>query len=178
MQQLRQASSFYLFQFTLPWRSDTLKNIKSLFILAVSIHAPVKERRLVNYQIWWLNMFQFTLPWRSDRWKNTANARIASFNSRSREGATFCVVSHLNHPLGFNSRSREGATRKGLYISFWQRCFNSRSREGATLPQMLKIVLNLRFNSRSREGATLASSVGFHAKVVSIHAPVKERQTT
>ncbi len=105
-------SSCFLFQSTLPRRSDgefmgTHKTIGSFnprsregatrflvdqnTIRNVSIHAPAKERHPPRQHL----------------------LLLTCFNPRSREGATFHSATFLSITKCFNPRSREGATAKG-----------------------------------------------------------------
>ena len=96
----------------------------------VSIHAPVRVRHRIKDR-------------RTTYW---------SFNSRTREGATYYYKKKL-YEEGFNSRTREGATQIFAEQLIFDSCFNSRTREGATQLTILPPTIN-GFNSRTREGAT------------------------
>ena len=77
----------------------------------VSIHAPVKVRRINDLKV----------------------TSLISFNSRTREGATFAPVFHsIVQRSRFKSRTREGATLGGATSILGGAGFNSRTREGAT----------------------------------------------
>ena len=56
----------------------------------VSIHAPVKVRLFLLNELVLYQMFQFTHPWRCDNFSSGSVLHIPSFNSRTREGATWC----------------------------------------------------------------------------------------
>ena len=121
----------------------------------VSIHAPVRERRMPG--CWHL------LPPRGFNPRSREGATAVAwgdktvewrFNPRSREGATFTASSVSWGRTGFNPRSREGATRPLRSRAHSPDRFNPRSREGATSAHMASILPLRCFNPRSREGAT------------------------
>ena len=81
----------------------------ALSISFVSIHAPVRVRRSFYLNSIKEKLFQFTHPWGCDL-TNVINGYLRySFNSRTREGATF-FFSWPFLKMCFNSRTREGAT--------------------------------------------------------------------
>ena len=100
----------------------------------VSIHAPVKVRH-IGYQ--------------RDNVRNTVSIHAPVKVRLSSDGDILPQIS-------FNSRTREGATF-GFNIFYIETCFNSRTREGATKPRG-GIQAKTGFNSRTREGATLTPS--------------------
>ena len=161
----------------------------------VSIHAPVKVRRIIAFWLFDTLAFQFTHPWRCDLRHGCLSCWLSGFNSRTREGATglankptFWFVVSIHAPV----KVRPLPKGKRLFYL----CFNSRTREGATYitPSKINRALfqfthpwrcDLRdifassflqgFNSRTREGATMGGNINGRANVVSIHAPVKVR---
>ena len=140
----------------------------------VSIHAPVKVRRIIALWLFDTLAFQFTHPWRCDLRHGCLSCWLSGFNSRTREGATglankptFWFVVSIHAPV----KVRPLPKGKRLFYL----CFNSRTREGATYITPSKInralfqfthpwrcdrwkrkcpCLVLCFNSRTREGAT------------------------
>ena len=124
------------------------------YVYTVSIHAPVRERHGASVRIIAGSVVSIHAPVRERRHFQSTEKTTSGFNSRSREGATNLSVSHTTL-ICFNSRSREGATRRTTRLLCARR----------------------RFNSRSREGATIAGRLNNLVSRVSIHAPVRERQT-
>ena len=119
-----------------------------------SIHAPSRERRVVDDYIRWLRRFQSTLPRGSDL--NATN--------------TFFNILH-----NFNPRSLIGATYGGIYLCSSDRYFNPRSLTGATANVFTTSGGDL-FQSTlpyGSDGTTFASGL---EEVISIHAPLRERR--
>ena len=79
-------------------------------LVVISIHAPVKERRI----------------------RGVKGTGKADFNPRSREGATSHLLTRQCCESDFNPRSREGATLLDILVRMLHFYFNPRSREGAT----------------------------------------------
>ena len=162
-----------MFQFTHPWRCDYhLKLAHNR--RAVSIHAPVKVRRLIIKDV----------------------LHCHCFNSRTREGATTGVLYVLP---GF-CVSIHAPVKVRLLISNMSRrqlCFNSRTREGATLSQAVdqgyypvSIHAPVKVRQNFEKQSYLIEQFQFThpwrcdigsnqidiSSAVSIHAPVKVRQ--
>ena len=163
----------------------------------VSIHAPVRERPFCTVSIRMHTLVSIHAPVR-ERLQGHGRARRAlgvSIHAPVRERPS--ARSTSSTPASFNSRSREGATPCAGYARSWNdtvsihapvrerlfgwrsvrlgRCFNSRSREGATVASRRGAGVKTGFNSRSREGATRGRWRLPSFALVSIHAPVRER---
>ena len=121
----------------------------------ISIHAPLRERPITTALILSINTFQSTLPCGSDQ--------------PSLADQTFAEIS-IHAPL---RERRLSAIR-------WcngQDYFNPRSLAGATWKQCQLTKFQFYFNPRSLAGATYSLEFHLHNRRISIHAPLRERQT-
>ena len=139
------------FQFTHLWRCDEIL-LMTLGINMVSIHAPVKVRRLNVALPPLLTPFQFTHLWRCD---------------------CFNWIERLPKLFQFTHLWRCDPFGKVLCVS---------TAVSIHAPVKVRHVLASsclpwrRFNSRTCEGATDATGSLYETDAVSIHAPVKVRQ--
>ena len=123
-------------------------------LIAVSIHAPVRERR----------------------GQHERNLRSDGFNPRPRKGATrVLVISGAIIFVSIHAPVRERQTAVS-WISIVRR-FNPRPRKGATPGAGCRLGNGRCFNPRPRKGATRPIRDSRSPRQVSIHAPVRERRT-
>ena len=124
---------------------------KARLLLSVSIHAPVRERRVVRLSI----------------------STPLGFNSRSRKGATL----NEQNLISFSYVSIHAPVRERLVscrTDILRSCFNSRSRKGATsVSRRRQRMGKVSIHAPVRERPYLDLD-GF-TQSVSIHAPVRER---
>ena len=168
-----------LFRSTLPRGSDLRIRPRRTVDVAVSIHAPARER---PYPV----AASVCCSW--------------SFDPRSREGATAVFAAHPHDHL-FRSTLPRGSDRwecadqiRACAVSIHAparerpelgaldvlvvECFDPRSREGATTCRACLVHHSDGFDPRSREGATQRVHKFAMFAGVSIHAPARERRRT
>ena len=140
------------FQSTLPrGRDDRLDSLGDYQY--ISIHAPSRERLLVQRYGGARNRFQSTLPRGSDYGANDWRWEQMNFNPRSLAGAT--MRREMDRILAFisiHAPSRERRRMAWGYIDYSH--FNPRSLAGATLLRPFLNRLHYHFNPRSLAGAT------------------------
>ena len=142
-----------MFQFTHPWRCDIMLKL-NLFYLLVSIHAPVKVRHFHLHHV----------------------LKEHGFNSRTREGAT---IPRNAIKIIFNVSIHAPVKVRHHFLPF-QTLYNLFQFTHPWRCDVLIVVIKyvcFCFNSRTREGATVETLTATRTGQVSIHAPVKVRQT-
>ena len=100
--------------------------------------------------------FQFTHPGGVRRFEANDFGRLASFNSRTREG---CDISHelgLRSACGFNSRTREGCDVVARYVFDYVPLFQFTHPGGVRRAKGRASRHSRGFNSRTREGCDVA----------------------
>ena len=162
------------FQSTLPRRSDctsvtvrsgmpyfnprsregaTPPALQSFKETIISIHAPAKERLLVNSLI----------------------LSALDFNPRSREGATPAGITWTGQIWDFNPRSREGATEiSRIFISLRRISIHAPAKERLYRRRASALVPGFQ-STLPRRSDTLAAHFDGDEYTISIHAPAKER---
>ena len=121
----------------------------------ISIHAPLRERQnlLIHHVLY--TSISIHAPLRERRYLIQENRNAENFNPRSLAGATSCRINVCLQPLNFNPRSLAGATVR-----------TPRSQSS-----------DVHFNPRSLAGATASAKRVFSENLISIHAPLRERQS-
>ena len=143
-----------LFQSTLPHGSDITQYAWWYPHVAISIHAPSRERRNSSDGIVSIRPFQSTLPHGSDPPLLILDSLFSDFNPRSLTGATLVITFFALRLLNFNPRSLTGATRAFKCCDFEKLYFNPRSLTGATTKSHFVALYRHDFNPRSLTGAT------------------------
>ena len=141
-----------LFQSTLPCGSDA---VGAFFILChcISIHAPLRERHLVQVLV--------------------VNVGTISIHAPLRERLPFCQQYHGRRD--FNPRSLAGATRHWHPLPTSPTNFNPRSLAGATaITHSTVNDLCISIHAPLRERRTREQQY-LKAALISIHAPLRER---
>ena len=185
-----------LFQSTLPCGSDLNKKNLAKF-KAISIHAPLRERRMSNYNVCRKSKFQSTLPCGSDFLTQSVLLILSRFQSTLPCGSDLQSADYLILWDYFNPRSLAGATslsriqplyaQISIHAPLRERLprfychsvysnFNPRSLAGATHVVRPITINGTDFNPRSLAGATLVSALSLAMTRISIHAPLRERR--
>ena len=164
----------FSFQSTLPCGSDR-ENPVWCQIYKISIHAPLRERHIVYITNTNLYQFQSTLPCGSDF---TVPLELSDYSIsihaplRERPASNAALDDYLI--ISIHAPLRERLKR---LMSFSQKSdFNPRSLAGATV---IFVIIQFRaqhFNPRSLAGATLRALRFAGRGIISIHAPLRERQ--
>ena len=143
-----------IFQSTLPRGSDTLV-FGAGSEIAISIHAPSRERRVYFGHIKHTHQISIHAPSRERPSINadTATPTSISIHAPSRERRAD-PVSLLTVDLYFNPRSLAGATLFFSLTALTFGNFNPRSLAGATRAFYSQVALYGNFNPRSLAGAT------------------------
>ena len=163
-----------VFQSTLPCGSD-IKHFLSLFATLISIHAPLRERRVTGLIFIILLCISIHAPLRERLHINKIILHSKHFNPRSLAGATASALS-ANYNLGFQSTLPCGSDHEVLMIVMDNIDFNPRSLAGATAANAHPEKQRQNFNPRSLAGATLRIILLATHLLISIHAPLRERR--
>ena len=191
------SAGLLLFQSTLPRGSDILTDVR-FKKLNISIHAPSRERRIVEGLQSCSSLFQSTLPRGSDIAPLDCYSTAGGyFNPRSLAGATYynsikCIKIQISihapsrerrpagwrycsHPYHFNPRSLAGATSSWRFQdSGYKISIHAPSRE-RRCPRGCPFCI-VAFQSTLPRGSDKMSYVNNNATYISIHAPSRERQ--
>ena len=134
---MNRGKSAKLFQSTLPCGSDS--GTLSLFFHRsfISIHAPLRERRLAAVHRDEAGIFQSTLPCGSDLPARIHHRQHCKFQSTLPCGSDAGMIGISCSPADFNPRSLAGATNRATYINSSYFNFNPRSLAGATKTMLL-----------------------------------------
>ena len=143
---------------------------------AISIHAPLRERRQIILPPRFLRPFQSTLPYGSDRVQLCIIGARQKFQSTLPYGSDpcrfSCLLTFLHISIHAPLRERPPAEYRFAGCSN----FNPRSLTGATVIFGNYLPRRLHFNPRSLTGATRFRVVFGFQIGISIHAPLRERQ--
>ena len=164
------------FQSTLPRGSDTITKTLNDLSVGISIHAPSRERP----HIWQAYtqarcLFQSTLPRGSDylpppSWRRPSGISI---HAPSRERPLVMLLAFCTIAISIHAPSRERPCFHSRKISLSN--FNPRSLAGATCGSFKSRTTPEDFNPRSLAGATTDNSKRLLLRIISIHAPSRER---
>ena len=124
--------------------------------MAISIHAPLRERHAGQQQPSRAAAFQSTLPYGSDSRNKKRPRSMMEFQS---------TLPYGSDPVG----------RPQLHCRL---DFNPRSLTGATILLACVFIITFYFNPRSLTGATLTLQHAQGTGFISIHAPLRERLRT
>ena len=143
-----------IFQSTLPYRSDSERDFRIVYT-AISIHAPLRERR------------KNPLP--ADCWS------AISIHAPSRERPSYALALLLRGLISIHAPSRERREPiEGLTIGVSG--FQSTLPHGSDSSVCLFCARHTDFNPRSLTGATERQNVAPCVIYISIHAPSRERR--
>ena len=124
-----------------------------------------------------LATFQSTPPCGGDQLHPLAHCLQTDFNPRPLAGATSLTKSGFSTLRDFNPRPLAGATLTSRAGSPWRSDFNPRPLAGATTGYNNFSWFPPHFNPRPLAGATVWLIVGGRRPAISIHAPLRGRQS-
>ena len=113
------------FQSTLPYGSDQQLST-TFYNFYISIHAPLRERRLILDKLFIKHRFQSTLPYGSDSSKVTLSINLILISIHAPNGSRY-----IDHKISIHAPLRERPPRYPL-CRILRRDFNPRSLTGAT----------------------------------------------
>ena len=122
--------------------------------MPISIHAPLRERRLQEAYAEAGDKFQSTLPYGSDLNWRVRRKTHCYFNPRSLTGATLTGIRRRGYPRNFNPRSLTGATATSNILHLLL-IFQSTLPYGSDHENKEPFHSYVDFNPRSLTGATL-----------------------
>ena len=166
-----------------------------LFLLYVSIHAPVQGATKKTFPVSSKIEFQSTLPYRERLSTGRQPYKRRGFNPRSRTGSDSSSTMRLSGSVCFNPRSRTGSDLRLPTMTMFPFPVSIHApvqgatgvtkttyNEGvfqSTLPYRERPLMHglspaaSSFNPRSRTGSDIRSQQSFTLLEVSIHAPVQ-----
>ena len=143
----------------------------------ISIHAPLRERLKWSKRLPKPRPFQSTLPCGSDRWVPAEQQILLciSIHAPLRERLVMLVLVIIVL-INFNPRSLAGATVRTSTIDHNYNKFQSTLPCGSDAVASQIDAARRHFNPRSLAGATVLFLSSVFFVIISIHAPLRERQ--
>ena len=141
----------------------------------ISIHAPLRERRLLVASSLAMLQFQSTLPYGSDFWRSFRLSASSQFQSTLPYGSDRNRQIPKDVRQNFNPRSLTGATLvKIITIGYVKISIHAPLRERPGTPKN-SYLIEL-FQSTLPYGSDQLLPAGFPPAPISIHAPLRERR--